>query len=683
MGGNLNLRKYSKSAPFRVTVLGVIVLLASSMSAAPVLAQPSTTLAGADRYETAAKIAEAGWTARSEYAVLSAGADANLVDALTAAPLATSKNAPILLTQGDQLNSWAEQELKRLQVSTVYITSGSGVITDSVINKLHQMGLQTISLGGKDRFETAVNIAKQLKPFHKIVIATAWSNADALSVAPIAASEGMPILLTDTNNIPDTVSGYLKTLNGQIDQTYVLGLEGAVSNSVANTLPSAQRIGGKDRYQTNLEIVKNFREDLKFQKYYLASGEDTHLVDALAGSALTAQTSSPIILTAQEMPQTTLDYIRRNLPLQVQALGGEGAIPKNQLDQVTSAEQISSDNIQLQNTHIQGSITITGNNAMLTHVQVDGTVFLDPGAQGSAHLDDVSAGAVVILSGAPNSIHLAQVKAQTLQIQSSSLVGVVAESGTSIDSTILQSGVDLENNASNLGRVILNPDSSSQSISLKGTFPEVNIHNPAQLKLNSDTLIKQLNVLAPLNLAMDSTAKVEAWSKNGNEVQLSGEGVENIPGQETLPPTPSTGATEGGSVPSSSTVNTMTDIISGMTLNFNSGSSAKSLPFSLEGTTATVDLRSSSISDNDSVMSISITANRQAQITLGTSVITLDKGSNTNVIKDYGVPDGGAPGVQVGKIKTFLGNTPVSQEGTLMDTATKATFPFTLTIIVQ
>ena len=165
-------------------------------------------LFGADRFETAVKISQAGWNS-SEYAVLSAGMDANLVDALTAAPLAKAKNAPILLTEGESLDPKTEAELKRLQVKTVYVTSGSGVIKSDVTAKLQSMGLTVKALGGTDRFETSINIAKELaavKTFTQLVATTAWTNADALSISAIAAAKGIPILLTDVNEIPASVS---------------------------------------------------------------------------------------------------------------------------------------------------------------------------------------------------------------------------------------------------------------------------------------------------------------------------------------------------------------------------------------------------------------------------------------------------------------------------------------------
>lgn len=324
----------------RVACLSLVMITSNFIVASPALAQAtaSNSFAGLDRYETAAKIAQAGWTGTSNYAVLSAGEDANLVDALTAAPLAASKDAPILLTEGNDLNLNAKQELERLQVSTVYVTSGSGVIKNAVLDQLHALGMSTIVLGGKDRFETSVNIAKQLKPSRQIVFATAWSNADALSVASIAAAEGIPILLTNPDSIPDDVTRYISTIQGQIDQTYVLGLEGAISEQVKNALPHPLRVGGSDRYATNLAVLKNFQGVIKPDKYYLANGEDNHLVDALVGAPLAARTSSAIVLASGDMPSTTSGYIKQNFQTNVQAFGGEGAVPVSLLSKLENLQ---------------------------------------------------------------------------------------------------------------------------------------------------------------------------------------------------------------------------------------------------------------------------------------------------------------------------------------------------------
>lgn len=201
-------------------------------------------IAGIDRYQTAAKIVQQGWAdGSSEYAVLSAGMDENLVDALTAAPLASHVGAPILLTEGDRLNSNAKAELERLGVTTVYVTSGTGVIKPSVVTELKEMELEVISLGGLTRFETAINIAKEIGGFNQVIVSTAWSNADALSVAALAANQGIPILLSDVDKLPSEVVSYLSPIASQLEGSYVLGGVGALSDTVKNALPNPTRLG--------------------------------------------------------------------------------------------------------------------------------------------------------------------------------------------------------------------------------------------------------------------------------------------------------------------------------------------------------------------------------------------------------------------------------------------------------
>lgn len=69
-----------------------------------------------------------------------------MVDALTAGPLATFLKAPILLTEtGNVLNADTEAELTKLKVKTVYITSGTGVISQAVLDRLTGLDIKLVS----------------------------------------------------------------------------------------------------------------------------------------------------------------------------------------------------------------------------------------------------------------------------------------------------------------------------------------------------------------------------------------------------------------------------------------------------------------------------------------------------------------------------------------------------------
>lgn len=439
-------------------------------------------LGGSDRYATAVQISQAGWPGTSNAAILTAGADANLVDALTAAPLAYQLNAPILFTEGATLTPATETELKRLQVKTVYVANGSGVILDSVRDRLQRLGLTVKSLGGADRYATAVNIAKELEnqgvAVNQVALTTGLSQADALSIAPVAAGKGMPILLTAPEQLPAVVQAYLAAKQAIVNKSYVIGGTGAVSETAAAALPgSVTRLGGTDRYATNRQVVQNFLGSFQNRLAYLANGQDGSMADALAGAPLAAKNGAPVLLTSGSADAVTQEFALKNLPSQVVALGGTGVVPGSVLSplravQVLSREDatlgaddpaqpvtyednlvLSGAKMTLANATITHSLTVQGDQTKLSRIKVLGTLYLDPGANGSVNLSQVEAGRIVVLSGADHSIIFEDVISQLLQVVSSSLVHVVSQGVTQISNTMVSSNAILDAPSGNLGQV--------------------------------------------------------------------------------------------------------------------------------------------------------------------------------------------------------------------------------------
>jgi len=326
------------------SVLGFSVQMASAATVIPSLSGLSATavsrLGGGDQYETAAIIARRGWPGTSNAVVLAAGMTPNLVDALAAGPLSTKLEAPLILTDGgNQLNAWAKQELQRLKPSKAYIISGTAVIKPSVLEELKEMGINLVELGGYDQYETSVNIAKEMihqgVQVSQVVLAAGWgTSADALSIAAIAATQGIPILETTRDALPTSVESFLDSLSG-ITDSFVIGGTAVVADTVQAQLPgTAHRYAGLTKYDTNIEVLKGFKNVLKNEKVYVANGET--LVDALAGVPLVAQSSSAILLTDQTLPTTSCDYALQNIPTEVVALGGEAVVPQSVLEQLMS-----------------------------------------------------------------------------------------------------------------------------------------------------------------------------------------------------------------------------------------------------------------------------------------------------------------------------------------------------------
>ena len=139
-------------------------------------------IAGADRVATANLVADSFTTATT--AILAPSADANLVDALAAAPLA-GKTSPILLTSNGSLDAATKAELTKLGVTKVYAV---GALSQAVVDEVTAMGITATPLKGADRIGTAAAISAQLtNPAGSFVVGYD-ALADALSVASYAAA---------------------------------------------------------------------------------------------------------------------------------------------------------------------------------------------------------------------------------------------------------------------------------------------------------------------------------------------------------------------------------------------------------------------------------------------------------------------------------------------------------------
>lgn len=397
----------------------------------PMIAQAATTSAantltrigGVDAYETAALIAQNGWTGTTDSVVLSSGISNSLVDALSAGPLAAELKAPILLTDGGQtLNSYTKTEIQRLKPKTVYITSGSAVIKSPVIDEIKAMGITTVALGGFDQYETSVNIAKEMislgAKVTKVVVAAGWvASVDALSVSSVASKMGMPILATTHDTLPPTVKTFLSSLQGVTD-SYVIGGTAVVGDAVQGSLPgTVHRFSGVTKYDTNLEVLKGFAADIHFSKVYVANGDT--FVDALSGVSLATLTQSPILLSQNEWTAPMKDFLTRNKLQEIVALGGEAVVPDTALKPLsdisstttgssgTSSPTTTPGQSSVGGSTASGSSSGSSSSSTTTTPTTPTTVTvsnLRVNTDPSNSLGSFSNGAVIDLSGLPDSV---------------------------------------------------------------------------------------------------------------------------------------------------------------------------------------------------------------------------------------------------------------------------------------
>lgn len=277
---------------------------------------------GVHRYETAAGIAESAFT-KSDRAVLVSGS--NFADALSAGNLAD--HAPIFLFEKPDMMQRAINTMRSLDVKEVVIIGGEKSVPKSVEEKLKEKNFKVIRIAGRNRYETSTKLAKQLKAKNKdnVVLANGEKFADALSAAPYAVQKKQTLVLTDGKTLPKDVKAQdVKTIIGGEKSVNIKGLN------------KAQRISGKDRYETSLEVLKHMN---KTQSAVIADGRD--YPDALAAAPYAVKKNTGILLS----DDTAIDKIKKYVDSQnisdITLIGGEKSVTKYQEQKFTktSTEQ--------------------------------------------------------------------------------------------------------------------------------------------------------------------------------------------------------------------------------------------------------------------------------------------------------------------------------------------------------
>jgi minor extracellular protease Epr len=275
-------------------------------------------LSGKDRFEVAANISRKGWASADTVFISNYNAFA---DALSAAPLAYKYNSPILLTQAATLNPVTKQEIIRLKAKNIVLVGGKGSLSDSITKELRGMGKNVRRIGGQNRFEVSKNIALELGNYQTAIVANGLNYPDALAIAPFAAKNGFPILLTRPEAAAKETLEVIQKKN--VQNTIIVGGEASVSRNVSYKIPKPVRIGGKDRYEVALNIFNKYFADT--DKLYFATG--TTFADALTGSVLITKENATILLTGKDtLPGSVSDALaKRNIQTYI-ILGGTGSV---------------------------------------------------------------------------------------------------------------------------------------------------------------------------------------------------------------------------------------------------------------------------------------------------------------------------------------------------------------------
>lgn len=341
----------------------------------------SSRIAGADRYATAALLAEGfASNAGSDVSSVIVANGENIkggFDALSAAYAAGKLHAPILLTSSSVLpHATAAAICDVLGTSagathTVYVIGGTDSVSSAVADQLSTVlasgtddqtaapAVAVSRVAGTDRYATSAMLATLrftaggpssyavtdgAGPAPTAILASGLVNADALSAGPVSAAAGIPVVLTGPSELPAPVTAALKTLG--IRNVIALGGTDRIPNALVSTLGAAgitvTRVAGTDRYDTaaKLDTFARAHLGLAGTRAALANGI-TGFPDALTAGPYLGAAGGALLLVpppgTQSLPASSAAFLKAAAMTSIQALGTPSTVSAAMLQQATAA----------------------------------------------------------------------------------------------------------------------------------------------------------------------------------------------------------------------------------------------------------------------------------------------------------------------------------------------------------
>ena len=183
-----------------------------------------------------------------------------------------------------------------------------------------------LRLAGANRVLTSLQAADMLmkelnvEKLEAVVLASAMNFPDALSGSYLAAVKNAPIILT-AKGFEAEVNAFITENLAESGKVYVLGGEAAVPAALLEGLTGVQRVAGGNRFETNLEILKEAG----------VTGTDVLVCTAMnfPDSLSAAAAGKPILLVGSKLTAEQEAYLQLLGEKNFYIIGGVGAVSKD------------------------------------------------------------------------------------------------------------------------------------------------------------------------------------------------------------------------------------------------------------------------------------------------------------------------------------------------------------------
>lgn len=236
----------------------------------------------------------------------------------------------------------------------IIVRSADGtVLTTCIVNVSGQQvpNKGVYRIYGQDRFSTSINTAHEYmsklgnKNIDAVILTNGLNFPDALSSGILAKEKNAPILLSNSSvkESSKTLSFIYNNLSKK-GTIYILGGEPTISEDFVSQLKSKGytniiRLGGKDRFETNIKIVDQVSVN-KGTPIIIVNGQN--FPDALSVSAVSAIKKYPILMSLDgEIPKVVQEKIKQISPSKVYIIGGMVSINNDALSTIKEITNLS------------------------------------------------------------------------------------------------------------------------------------------------------------------------------------------------------------------------------------------------------------------------------------------------------------------------------------------------------
>ena len=262
--------------------------------------------------------------------------------------IAYYKNGALAKAAVDAANATDLENTKKAAEKLITVTSTDAKELEGLYNILKANDFRVGRVAGQNRYETAVNVAKQqnldVATNKGIVLVNGESLVDGLAAAPLAATKKAPLLLSQNDKLPTATKEYIEAQIAELGNkekkaitVYLVGGKTVLSNSLVNEIEEmglkVERVGGENREATSLAVAKVINPTKAIKKAFVvgANGEaDAMSISAVAVDSNLATTDAdvtPIIVSkVGGVTSETTDYLRENGVNDVTIVGGEKVV---------------------------------------------------------------------------------------------------------------------------------------------------------------------------------------------------------------------------------------------------------------------------------------------------------------------------------------------------------------------